>query len=362
MGVARVGQVRGRRRPAAERSLTRVWLGCVSHPVLVAVTVLVFEAAAVGGLVYWAGWRQVVHAVSVNNSGWFGLCIGGQLIAYSGYALALREVSGVERGVRLSYPVSLAVVSVGFGPMFSANTSGGFSVDYATLREAGLSRQRSLQRVLALSALEYVVLAPVVAVFAILLYLGFDGSADGTLTLPWLAVVPGIAAAIWLTAPARRRRFRYRARRGIVCRAFAHLVAALSIVRALATSQIGHAAGLLGAALYWLGDIVTFWAALHVFNVRLSLAVLVVAYGTGWALTRRSLPFGGPGVVEILLAWALTWFGVPFAPAAAGVVAYRLFNFWLALIPAAIALSLGHRLEHQFREASPRRRDSTSFS
>ena len=49
-----------------------------------------------------------------------------------------------------------------------------------------------------------------------------------------------------------------------------------------------------------------------------------------------------------MLAFVLTWFDVPTsAPAAAGVVAYRLFNFWLALLPMAIALPLTHRVERQ---------------
>jgi uncharacterized membrane protein YbhN (UPF0104 family) len=81
--------------------------------------------------------------------------------------------------------------------------------------------------------------------------------------------------------------------------------------------------------------------------------VLVLAYGTGWALTRRSLPFGGPGLVEILLAWVLTWFHVDFAAAAAGVVAYRLFNFWLALLPAAAVLPFHRRLEKELADATP---------
>jgi uncharacterized membrane protein YbhN (UPF0104 family) len=315
-----------------------------------AVVVVGLEAGALGGLVFWAGWRQVVHAVSVDNGGWFGLCVGGQIVAYLGYALALRAVAEVDRGVRLTFPVALAVVSVGFGPMFSANTSGGFSVDYATLREAGMGPRKALQRVLAISALEYAVLAPVVAVFAVLLFLGVDGSAGADLTLPWLAVVPGVLAAWWVTSPVRRQRFRYRSYRSLFCRGFAHTVAALTVLRALCMQwrRYGWAFG--GAAVYWLGDIVTFWAALHVFNVHLSLAVLVVAYGTGWALTRRSLPLGGPGVVEILLAWALTWFHVQFAPAAAGVVAYRLFNFWFALLPAAAVFPFGKRLERQLRK------------
>lgn len=338
-------------RGVAGRSLTKVWLGCAAHPALLAAVVLGLEAGAVGGLIFWAGWRAVVHAVSIDNSGWFGLCAGGQALAYVGYAVALRAVAEVDRGVRLPFSVALAVVSVGFGPMFSANTSGGFSVDYQTLREAGMGPRRALQRVLALSALEYAVLAPVVAVFGVLLYLGIDGKADASLTLPWLLVVPGAVAAAWLTAPARRHRFRYRASRGIVARGFAHLVAALAVLRALCSTWRSHGWAFAGAALYWIGDVVTFWAALHVFDVKLPFAVLVVAYGTGWAFTRRSLPLGGPGVVEILLAWALTWFHVAFAPAAAGVVAYRLFNFWLALLPAAAVFPFGRRLDRKLRSA-----------
>jgi uncharacterized membrane protein YbhN (UPF0104 family) len=84
--------------------------------------------------------------------------------------------------------------------------------------------------------------------------------------------------------------------------------------------------------------------------MTLSVGVLVLVYGTGWALTRRSLP--GPGLVEILLAYVLTWFHLNFAAAAAGVVAYRLFNFWLALIPAAAVLPFGRRLERELASST----------
>jgi uncharacterized membrane protein YbhN (UPF0104 family) len=335
------------------RSLSRVWADCAANPLLVAALVLALEAGALGGLVWWAGWHSIVRAVSVDNGEWFGLCIAGQALAYVGYALALRAVAEVDRGVRLSLPVALAVVSVGFGPMFSANTSGGFSVDYATLREAGMGGRRALQRVLSLSALEYAVLAPVVAICAVLVYLRIGGSAADEVTLPWLAVVPGAAAAAWLTSPRGRERFRYRADAGRVSRGLAHFVAALVVLRTLLAQgrRYGWAFG--GAALYWVGDLVTFWAALMVFDVRVPIAVLVVAYGTGWALTRRSLPLGGPGVVEVLIAYVLTWFHVAFAPAAAGVVAYRLFNFWLALLPAAAVLPFGRRLARQLHDQRP---------
>ena len=348
-----VGCERARRGGRGRRSsLVRVWLEGAAHPLLTLVVVLSLEFGATAGLVWWAGWDQIWDALSRENAVWFAVCAAGQLVAYLGYALGLKATAAVDRGIELPFPAALAVVSVGFGPMFSANTSGGFSVDYLTLREAGMGAQKAFQRVLALSALEYAVLAPTVAVCGALVLLGVGGSAPASVTLPWLAVIPGAIGAAWLTSARRGDRFAYSAGAGWLRRAFAHFVAALAIVRSLFVSWRGYGWGLLGASLYWFGDILTFWAALRVFDVQLSIAVLILAYATGWALTRRSLPFGGPGVVEILLAYVLTWFDVKFAAAAAGVVAYRIFNFWLALLPAAAVLPFSRRLDEQVAEAS----------
>ena len=333
--------------------MVEAWVAGAAHPVWTLVVVFVLEGAATGGLVYWAGAARVWHALSVENGYWFLVCAGGQVVAYLGYALSLRAAAAVDGGVELSFPAALAVVSVGFGAMFSANTAGGFSVDYLTLQEAGMNARKAFQRVLALSALEYAVLAPAVAVCGLLVYFGVGGSASASVTLPWLAVVPGALIAEWLTSPRRKDRFAYSASDGWFARGFAHAVAALAVLRCLVVQWQRYGWAFLGAALYWIGDVVTFWAALRVFDISLSVGVLVLAYGTGWALTRRSLPFGGPGVVEILLAYVLTWFHVDFASAAAGVVGYRLFNFWLALIPAAAVLPFGKKLERQITDSSP---------
>ncbi|HZT46247.1 MAG TPA: lysylphosphatidylglycerol synthase domain-containing protein [Gaiellaceae bacterium] len=332
-------------------SLARRWLDRTAHPVVALAIILALEAAATGGLIWKAGWSHVLHAIAVDNFDWFGVCAAGQLLAYVGYALDLRAAAEVDRGVTIPFPASLAVVSVGFGPMFSANVSGGFSVDYVTLREAGMGPQRAFRRVLGLSALEYAVLAPAVAVCALLLYFGIGGSASASLTLPWLLVLPGAILAAWLTSPERVEGFEAPKGASWVRRGFAHVVAALAVLRALVVGWRTYSWAFGGAALYWIGDILTLWAALRVFSVDISVAELVLAYGTGWALTRRSLPFGGPGLVEVLLAFVLTWFHVPFAAGAAGVVAYRLFNFWLALIPAAAVLPFSDRVERQIAAA-----------
>src|SRR5262249_8615445 len=69
-----------------------------------------------------------------------------------------------------------------------------------------------------------------------------------------------------------------------------------------------------------------------------SVAAVVVGYATGYALTRRTLPLAGAGAVEALLPFALVWVGYGLAPAVLAVFAYRVFNLWLPLGPAAVGL------------------------
>lgn len=126
-------------------TLVRRWLDRTPHPVVALAVVLALEAMALGVLLWNAGWAQMLHAIAVDNFDWFALCAVGQLIAYFGYAIALRATAQVDRGVRLPFPAALAVVSAGFGPLLSANASGGFSVDYVTLRQAGMGPRRAFR-------------------------------------------------------------------------------------------------------------------------------------------------------------------------------------------------------------------------
>jgi len=64
----------------------------------------------------------------------------------------------------------------------------------------------------------------------------------------------------------------------------------------------------------------------------------VIAHAVGYVLTRRTFPLAGAGFVEVLMPLTLVAAGVPFATAIVGVVLYRLFNLWLPLAPALIAL------------------------
>ena len=134
---------------------------------------------------------------------------------------------------------------------------------------------------------------------------------------------------------------------------FAHSVAGLSMLRRmLVAPPREHGLGLLGTAAYWAGDIACLWGALQLFgNPRLSTPALIIGYATGYVLTRRSLPAGGAGVVEIALTFALHWVGFPFVRALLGVVVYRLFNLWLPIVPALAVLPDVDELRRNFDQA-----------
>ena len=120
---------------------------------------------------------------------------------------------------------------------------------------------------------------------------------------------------------------------------------------------------MVGTVAYWAGDIFCLWATLHAFEARTPpVAQLVVAYATGYALTRRALPLGGAGIVETMLPLSLHWLKIALAPALLAVFAYRLINLWLPIIPALAGLPTLRRLERsrpggtrRFRAAAERR-------
>jgi uncharacterized membrane protein YbhN (UPF0104 family) len=134
----------------------------------------------------------------------------------------------------------------------------------------------------------------------------------------------------WLAAPARLDRIadgdaRWRRGLDITLRAIATL-------RLLARSNCSTA--WIGMAAYWTLDIASFYGALRFIGLHLNLGEVILAYATGYALTRRSMPLGGAGITEALMTLALHWVGQPVPLALAAVVVYRVFNFVLPTIPA----------------------------
>jgi uncharacterized membrane protein YbhN (UPF0104 family) len=319
------------------------------------VVVLAAAGATIGTILVlcaYAGWGPLLHVVFARHAwAWLFVCLLGEVAAYAGYALTIRDMARVDDGGDMSLGVSAKVVVGGFGVFAATRGSGGFAVDYWAFRATGARRREAATRVLGLGFLEYAMLSIAALVASALLFFGLDGHAGYATTLPSLIIVPVAGAALWATSPTRVRRLS-RPRSGAVRRRVANGVAGASYVRGLLASPREHGLGVLGNAVYWAGDIVCLWAALQcVGNDRIGVSALVLAYSGGYVLTRRSLPAGGAGFVELALTLALVGMGLDFAPALIGVIIYRLFNFWLPIVPALFLIPAIRDLRHRLRRA-----------
>jgi uncharacterized membrane protein YbhN (UPF0104 family) len=282
-----------------------------------------------------ANYTRLLHSLRGADAKWFAVCFAGEVLAYVGYVMAYRSVAAVDGGPLLSVSAALRVVAASFGALVVLTGAGALAISYWALRRAGATRDEAFARVLALNTLEWGVLGSAAAAASAAILLGVPPGAPPGVTVTWLVVVPAcVAAAVWVSAPGRRRRLS-RPGGGTIRSAFAAAVRGVVLVRMLV---VRPGVGLVGTGIYWAGDLLCLWAGLRAFGVALPLAALVLAYATGYVSSILPLPAGGAGGVDAAMTYALTLVGVPLAPALLATLAYRLFNFWLPLIPAVALL------------------------
>ena len=243
------------------------------------------------------GWRHVSHVVYAKHSWlWLGACLIGELLAYLGYVLTLRDIAAVEDGPEMGLAGSTKTVVAGFGVFAATRGSGGFAVDYWALRREGAGRRDAARRVLALGFLEYATLSVVALVAAAALYAGLDGHAGEAATFPALIVIPCIALALWATSRSARGASAAISRTGAGSAVLADSVAGAGKARTMLTSPREHGLGVFGMTLYWAGDIACLWAALQlVGGKQITISALILAYSGGYVLSRRRYRPVAPG-------------------------------------------------------------------
>ncbi len=288
-------------------------------------------AAALVGVAWAAGFGEVASRLGHPHWLWFPVALGGTALSLAGYTVAYRELARADDGPILPVRDAGTLVATGFGLFIPR---GGFAFDHEALLDAGLPSPEAELRVRRLGLLEYAILAP--AAFGAALFLFVDGIRDRAgIQLSWIIGVP-VGTALTLLLLRHRKWMR---QGGRVRKAIGRFLEAVARLAHLFTpprkTSLGAAAGM---SLYWAGDIFALWACLVAFSGTPSVSALIVGYATGYALSRRTLPFAGAGAVEALLPFALTWVGVPLAPALLSVFAYRIFNLWLPVIPGTPGL------------------------
>ncbi len=289
-------------------------------------------AIAVLAIARVTGADAVGRAFDDLDASWIAVIAAAELLTYPAYMLAYRSIARVHGHLPLKMPTVARIVVAGFGPF---SLAGGFGIDKQALHAINEDERSARVRVLALGALEWAVLAPTACATAIVL-LATGADVMPSLLWPWALAVPaGLALAVWASVPDRAQRLsRIRGkRRDLVAQA----LEAVAVLRMLITRPGTYVGAWFGTVLYWAADICAFYAALRTFGLDPGAGKVIIAYATGYAATRRSLPLGGAGLTEVLMTYSLYWVRQPLAPALAAVLVYRVFNFLLVAAPALLA-------------------------
>ena len=268
------------------------------------------------------------------DPGWIAIVAAAELITYPAYVLAYRSVA---RHPRARDAVAADREQDRGGRIRPVRARRRVRRSTSACCESIDEDERSARvRVMALGVFEWAILAPCACITAIVL-LAQGANVLPSLLWPWaLAVPPCLALAVWASAPNRSEWLaRVGGRRAEL---IVQMLEGVQGVRGMVTERtLPHASAWFGITLYWAADMCALWASLRTFGLDLDVGKLIIAYSTGYAATRRSLPLGGAGATEVLMTYALYWVRQPLAPALAAVMAYRAFNFVLVAIPALVA-------------------------
>ncbi|MFL5823336.1 MAG: YbhN family protein [Solirubrobacteraceae bacterium] len=302
------------------------------RPVFVSALATGIAAIAVLVIARVTGADAVGRAFDDVNPAWIGLIAFAEVFTYPAYVLAYRAVAGIHGQSPPALPIVARVVVAGFGPF---SVGGGFGLDRQALAALHQDERSARVNVLALGTLEWAVLAPLAWLTSVVL-LATGANILPSLLWPWAIAVPvGFGFALWASSPRRAKRLsRFRGRDSEV---LANLLEGVGVLHTLLRNPRRYAGAWVGTALYWAADISAFYGGLRTFGLSPGFGKVIIAYATGYAASRRSLPLGGAGVTEVLMTYSLYWVRLPLAPALGAVVAYRLFNFLIAAAPALIA-------------------------
>jgi uncharacterized membrane protein YbhN (UPF0104 family) len=331
--------------------------------ILTGVAALVLAVAAVVGIGQITSLHHIARALGRGDHSWFPLCLAGALLAYAGYVAAYRDVARFDGGPCLGIWTTVRIVVIGFGAVLIGSSAGTLGIDYWALHRAGEPRHPAVRRVLAVSTLQWFVLA-ILACLAAAATVAGPWQVPRAMEVAWLAIVPVcVLLAAWVSSPRRSdrltslptekvqlernprswARWLWHAGRAVLSDSIGGVV----IVRRLLRRPFAHPAALLGFPVYWAGDVLTLYTALRAFGVHPHPVPLVLAYATGFAITALPLPAGGSGGVEAGLTFSLHAVGIPLAPALLATLVYRAFTLWLPVVPALALLPQLRVLERE---------------
>ena len=295
------------------------------------------------------GLEDAIAKVDDGNPFWIAVAFCLTILISASYIALFRGIVG-ENVLALSwgeaYEISMA--SFAASRLFSGGGAGGIVVTYWALRKAGMERRQAAARMVAFLVMLYSIYLVSLVVFGILLRTGvLAGASPSGLTIVPAAVAGVLIAVIGLMAliPAD---FERRMAGWSEGHRFAGMWRRLATVpdtiatgtrTALMFVREPKRGGLAlaGSIGFWAANIAALWASFKAFDVHVTFGVIVQGYFIGMVANLIPGAPGGVGTVDAGMIGAYVLFGLPGASVFAAVLVYRLFAFWLPVIPGFIA-------------------------
>jgi putative heme transporter len=298
------------------------------------------------GLPKLTGLGSSIRKLRHGNAWWLAGAAVLEILSYVGYVALFRGVF-VNRTARITWSASYQISLAGevATRLFAAGGAGGVALTVWALRRAGMGARIVADRMIAFMVLLYAVYMGALVVDGVGLYLHlWSGQAPLAITLipaAFGAVVIALGLAVGaIPEDFERLVSRWSAGTGLLGRVARRLAtgpasAAIGVRTAIGLIRTGDPA-LLGAIGNWAGDIACLWACFHAFGSSPPVGVVVMAYFVGWIANLLPLP-GGVGGVEGGLIGAFVAFDLSAQTSIVAVLSYRVFSFWLPILPGAIA-------------------------
>src|SRR4051812_39066931 len=297
------------------------------------IVLVVASAVMVAGLVViapaLADLPDVWTKLGDGHLGWLALALVLETLSFVGHAILFRAVSVEGGGTRVGLRASTEITLAGHAAtrLFASAGAGGIALTAWALKKSGMEARDVAARMTTFMVLLYSVYMGSLLFGGVGLYTGIipGGGSFAMTMVPAIfgAVVIAIVAAAQLVKPGEGRIRRVLAPVGDGVRDARRLV------------RNGNP-GLLGAVMWWAFDIATLWACFEAFGAAPAVGVLVVGYFVGMLANTLPLP-GGVGGVDGGMIGAFVAFGVDPGAAIVAVLAYRVFSFWLPIVPGALA-------------------------
>jgi uncharacterized protein (TIRG00374 family) len=303
--------------------------------------------------------KDTGERVGEGNHWWLAAALVFTLASFGGYVMMFQGVF-VRAGSNIDWRASYQITMAGLAAtrLFAAGGAGGIALTAWALRRAGMPRRKVADKTLAFLILTYAVYMAALVVCGFGLY--FDLlPGPGPLAITVVPALFGLAVILLALGLSRvppdlqRRLEGFAHRGGRLARIGQRLANAPAAFSAGMREAMCHVRerdpALLGAIAYWGFNIAVLWACFHAFGDPPPLTVIVMGYFVGFLGNLLPLP-GGIGGVDGGMIGAFAAFGVPLSLVVPGVLAYRVFTFWLPTIPGAVAYFQLRRTVARWRE------------